>query len=94
LFFYFSKSAPKQEIFTMYFREFQAKQADYRLLQQASVQHHLRTNNHLRYGYRSGAPGRKALMWLGIRLERWGQALQERHSVAQATDYREQDSRI
>jgi hypothetical protein len=58
----------------MYFREFQAKQADYRALQQAAVQHHLRTNDHLRYGYKFSTPG-KTLMWLGIRLERWGQAL-------------------
>jgi hypothetical protein len=77
----------------MYFREFQAKQADYRALQQATVQHHLRTNDHLRYGYKFSAPG-KTLMWLGIRLERWGQALQERHSIAQAPTYREKGSRV
>jgi hypothetical protein len=78
----------------MYFREFQAKQADYRALQQAAIQHHLRTNDHLRYGYRASTPGQKARMWLGVRLERWGQALQEQHGAAQATTYREQDSRV
>jgi hypothetical protein len=78
----------------MYFREFQAKQADYRLLQQAATHHHLSANDHPGYGSRVRTPGRKALMWLGVRLERWGQALQERHAVAQATPYREQDSRI